>query len=716
MHLRRVKVKSGDSYRYYSQVVQSYRREDGVTAQRVVASLGCLTDEAHENFRLALRASRDGQRVVPLPVCDPRTVKPDACLQYLDLAVLLELWRSSLGDIVAESLPPRAAPGTANVVAALALQRCVAAGSKLQSVRWLPRTALPEMLGIKVGEYNNTRVHRALTSLEAATAGIMSRLAPSIQKREGFASLFIDVTDTWFEGKGPVIAAKAKTKEGMTKRKIGIVLMCSDQGYPLRWEVCEGHSADSTAMADMMRKVSGLEWVSATPVVCDRAMGSPSTLTVMSKEKINFVTALRESEFDGFGCSMPSETFANLVVSSSVDVLPGDVAAATVAAAMCEDLRKIDDDLFIKGMGQLTWKTDDVINPDEPATVKAMRLCQHLEQAIADGFTRKSAARKLGILQSLAAKYIRLSQLTSDLQAAVLAGHGAEYGINALLAIAEHESPEMQHEAFDALLASAPRREPQKRSSWMKRKGDKIDSLKIRAVLCFTPRYFVESRARAQRRRAEVEAFVDDLNQRARANARHYTRDKLVAAVEHKLNRNNFLTLFNYEVVRLHDDGNEHWHIELQLNAERWAEKRSVDGFAVVVANPALPHGDEELVRLYRAKDRIERDFRTIKGLIQLRPIRHRQVTKVKAHVTVCMLSLHLERLLETRLRGHAGASAEAALEMLEPCRLAVTQLQTRRAYASTRLDKAQHDILKRLGMLHLADDSVLAERLVPRD
>lgn len=67
MHLRRVKAKSGGSHRYYSQLVQSYRREDGVTGQRVVASLGCLSDEAHENFKIALKAGRDGQRVVVLP-------------------------------------------------------------------------------------------------------------------------------------------------------------------------------------------------------------------------------------------------------------------------------------------------------------------------------------------------------------------------------------------------------------------------------------------------------------------------------------------------------------------------------------------------------------------------------------------------------------------------------------------------------------------------
>ena len=135
----------------------------------------------------------------------------------------------------------------------------------------------------------------------------------------------------------------------------------------------------------------------------------------------------------------------------------------------------------------------------------------------------------------------------------------------------------------------------------------------------------------------------------------------------------------------------------------------------VVVAHPDLKRGDEELVRLYRAKDRIERDFRTIKKLLQLRPIHHREVTKVTAHVTVCMLSLLLERLLGTRLKNLSGMSAERALELLEPCRLAVVPLQERRAYASTTLDKDQDKILRHLGMLYLGDDRVIADRITPR-
>ena len=279
MHLRRVKVRSGKSHRYYSQIVESQRRKDGVTIKRVLANLGTLSDEAHENFKMALEASRDGRKVVTLPSFpDPRTVKPEACLQYLDLAVLAELWRGSIAGIVADALPARTLDGSEDIVAALALQRCVAPGSKLQSVRWVPRTALPELLGLNLDQYNNTRVHRVLNALDEATPGIQSRIAPSFQQTEGFASVFIDMTDTWFEGKGPSIAQIGKTKEGMTKRKIGIVMMCSDQGYPLRWEVCEGNSADCTEMTALLRKVSGVRWLSGKPVVCDRAMGSPSTL------------------------------------------------------------------------------------------------------------------------------------------------------------------------------------------------------------------------------------------------------------------------------------------------------------------------------------------------------------------------------------------------------------------------------------------------------
>lgn len=40
------------------------------------------------------------------------------------------------------------------------------------------------------------------------------------------------MANTWCVGRGPELAAVTKTKDGMVRRKVGIVLPCSEHGLP----------------------------------------------------------------------------------------------------------------------------------------------------------------------------------------------------------------------------------------------------------------------------------------------------------------------------------------------------------------------------------------------------------------------------------------------------------------------------------------------------
>jgi len=61
--------------------------------------------------------------------------------------------------------------------------------------------------------------------LDAIDADLQDGLVRRYEQRDGaFATLFTDVTDAWFEGRGPDIAERSRTKEGMPNRyKIGIL-------------------------------------------------------------------------------------------------------------------------------------------------------------------------------------------------------------------------------------------------------------------------------------------------------------------------------------------------------------------------------------------------------------------------------------------------------------------------------------------------------------
>ncbi len=139
-----------------------------------------------------------------------------ANLAYFDIAVALEMWRAwELSELLHRLIPEDAvAMAAAEVICALTIQRCVAPGSKLQAQRWFPRTALPELLGTAPAHFHNTRIHRVLDKLDRIETKLQDGLIQRYQQRDGvFATLFTDVSDAWFEGRGPDLAQRGSTKE-----------------------------------------------------------------------------------------------------------------------------------------------------------------------------------------------------------------------------------------------------------------------------------------------------------------------------------------------------------------------------------------------------------------------------------------------------------------------------------------------------------------------
>jgi hypothetical protein len=155
------------------------------------------------------------------------------------------------------------------------------------------------------------------------------------------------------------------------------------------------------------------------------------------------------------------------------------------------------------------------------------------------------------------------------------------------------------------------------------------------------------------------------------------------------------------------------WRIEPVLKQAAWDRRARYHGFAVLVASPLLTHSAAQLCSLYRAKDAVEKDFQVIKSVVQLRPLRHRTDAKIRAHVTLCMLSLLLERTLDRALR---RVSAGRALETLAACRLNLYAAKNSPpAYVLTETDEEQRALLAELKLSQLAHDEHAAEIIQPR-
>lgn len=724
MQIRTTRVKRNGKTYTYAQLVESYRRpSDGMPMHRVLLNLGARSELEIENLRAAIRASREGRAVVvPSPAKRSKEAPPQILdnLCYLDIAVLMRIWKQwGLNDCLEQLMPKGDAEvSPAAVVAALTVQRCVAPGSKLFATQWIPNSALPELLGFRPSALNNTRLHRVLDKLEESTDALMAML-PSryTEQQKVFSALFLDVTDTWFVGHGPEMAQRSTTKEGMIRRKVGIVLLCNELGYPLRWKVIEGKCGDSTAMMDMARQIAGASWANQTPLVCDRAMGNTAQIRSMTKMDIPFVTALTTREFASYTNWIPEVEIDTSALPSTKDEVSKTLTSKAVKWAESTKMHKFDDDLFLHDLGVVQHNIRVPKQPERPsresAAQRALKMYRILHDAIEQGrhSSYEKAGQELGISRSHAYQFAQMGNLSESIQRDILLGRAQGVTLKQLLETAREKHPETQRAAFEQLLTNAhvPMAPAKTKASRIRPmpKG-RGESLRVRLVACFNPLRFVEQHNTAARHCAEIDKFAARLNDNLAQQPRKTT--SVLADVDRKLRRYDLIGAFDVTPT----GKSKCSRVDVTLKPDEWKKRTRYHGWTIIAAHEQLTHSANQLIQLYRDKDMVEKDFGIIKGLVALRPVRHRTETKVRAHVTICMLALLLERTLNQHLKGHA--SARSALENLESCRLnrhAIGDADA--AYTLTQLKPEQLRLLKILRSQELADQRYIAANILPR-
>jgi len=236
--------------------------------------------------------------------------------------------------------------------------------------------------------------------------------------------------------------------------------------------------------------------------------------------------------------------------------------------------------------------------------------------------------------------------------------------------------------------------------------------LRVRAAVTFNPELFTEQRRLAQQQLDDIRRFVDGLNEQLARPRSSRSRRHIEAAIDRVLRSRDLVEAFEIRIDEQATEGAKRYQVHVEVVLEEWRRRRAHDGFGFIVAHPDETRTAVELCQLYRAKDAVEKDFQVIKSLIRVRPIWHRTDPKVRAHVTICMLALLLERTLNERL---ANVSAAQAIQVLSTCCLNRFAGTRRADYVVTQPDDAQLALLRELELGQLAEDDYIVERLQPR-
>lgn len=488
----------------------------------------------------------------------------------------------------------------------------------------------------------------------------------------------------------------------------------------MRWTVVEGRSADNKLFGEMFHNVRDVDWATGVPIVVDRAMGHTADIRVMAESGLRFLTALTATEFDSYTRQIPrSEVGALPLDLSETDAAERTAQAQLAALVLDHGFEQARDDLFVRDLGvreagvataQHTLLAADgtierLIAAEDGSIRNALAIGLILKEQIAAGKLAgiRAAGEHYGRGKTWAERRVKLTKLPNSIQTDIRSGNADHVALTKLAALAQLPA-EQQHAAYDLLIRESPRTS---RQHVAHPAVESTDALLVRQVLYFSPSLHLRRRRKLNARLEEACSFVRTLNQSIRDNKKRLSSERLRATAEQELVRIGIRKAFDIDVA---PDGT----IVLVEREEYLRHLRGRYGFCFLIGHPSLTDSAVELVDMYRAKNEIERDFRNIKSVLELRPVHHRNDDKVKAHVTLCMLALLLLRDLEQLLTA-SPISAEQALETLASCHLIRMRVGTEDIYAATELNRGQENLIKLMGLRDSLDPRSLASEVTPR-
>ena len=159
-----------------------------------------------------------------------------------------------------------------------------------------------------------------------------------------------------------------------------------------------------------------------------------------------------------------------------------------------------------------------------------------------------------------------------------------------------------------------------------------------RLMVCYNPLLAKERR----RKREALLGATDVILRKLKAEVERRTKTPMTnTEIAQKLGKK----LNKYKVGKHFTTEIDDHHFSSARDEESISNESALDGIYVVRTSEPKEHiSAEDTVRSYKQLSRVERFFRTVKGVsILVRPIRHRAVVRVKAHFFICLLAYYIE-------------------------------------------------------------------------
>jgi transposase len=319
MFLRRIRqTRQGQVYTYYS-LVETVRTPNGRVQQRTICYLGRLDYLRPPDWlRIAERLPDPAwlPRLMdeigytpPTPtgpvrslVIDPDSIAWANPRRLGDVHAGLSAWRLLGLDCLLQRLVGRFRTRVPldQVAALIAVNRLVDPKSELAIFRWIPHTALPELLGVPRGRFHLNLLYRCLSEVIPHQRVIEAHLVQ--QGRDLFSLdndlVLYDLTSTYFEGR---LAGNPKARRGYSRdhrpdcKQLCIGLAVNRDGFPLAFESLPGNARDAQTLTPLIEALEGRCGGVRRLVCFDRGMATEANLRHWRRSGRPYLCAVRRA-------------------------------------------------------------------------------------------------------------------------------------------------------------------------------------------------------------------------------------------------------------------------------------------------------------------------------------------------------------------------------------------------------------------------------------
>jgi transposase len=320
MFLRRLRqTRNGRTYTYYS-LVETHRTPEGHIRQRTICYLGRLDNLRPPDWlRIAERLPDPAwlpilqEEVGYVPPTGPAgtvasvSVVPNSISwcnprRFGDVYVAWRAWQYLGLDRLLERLLGRTRTQVPmpKIAALIAVNRLVEPRSERGIHRWLPSTALPELLEVPRPRITLDHLYRCLSLVGPHKQALEDHLAQQGRDLFHFANdlLLYDLTSTYFEGR---MHRNPKAQRGYSRdhrpdcQQVCLGLVVNREGFPLGYDTLPGKTRDAATLTPLITTLEARFGPGQRIICFDRGMATEANLRVWQHSGRRYLCAARRA-------------------------------------------------------------------------------------------------------------------------------------------------------------------------------------------------------------------------------------------------------------------------------------------------------------------------------------------------------------------------------------------------------------------------------------